>query len=45
MPIRIWKAALNRFMIEFENRLVDYFLPGSYTKLFTGSSNQALFVR
>ena len=24
MPIRNWKAALNRFMIEFENRLTDY---------------------
>ena len=25
MPIRNWKSALNRFMIEFEDRLVDYF--------------------
>ena len=24
MPIRNWKAALNRFVIEFEERLVDY---------------------
>lgn len=24
MPIRNWKAALNRFMIEFEDRLVNY---------------------
>ena len=24
MPIRSWKSALNRFMIEFEDRLVDY---------------------
>lgn len=24
MPIRNWKAALNRFMIEFEDRLVDH---------------------
>ncbi len=24
MPIRNWKAALNRFMIEFEDRLADY---------------------
>lgn len=24
MPIRNWKIALNRFMIEFEDRLVDY---------------------
>ena len=24
MPIRNWKAALNRFMIDFEDRLVDY---------------------
>lgn len=24
MPIRNWKAALNRFMIEFEDRLVDF---------------------
>lgn len=24
MPIRNWKAALNRFMIEYEDRLVDY---------------------
>lgn len=24
MPIRNWKPALNRFMIEFENRLTDY---------------------
>jgi len=24
MPIHNWKAALNRFMIEFEDRLVDY---------------------
>ena len=24
MPIRNWKAALNRFMIEFEDRLTDY---------------------
>jgi len=24
MPIRNWKPALNRFMIEFEGRLVDY---------------------
>jgi putative transposase len=24
MPIRNWKAALNRFMIEFEERLTDY---------------------
>jgi len=25
MPIRNWKLALNRFMIEFEDRLADYF--------------------
>jgi len=25
MPIRNWKMALNRFMIEFEDRLADYF--------------------
>ncbi|MFT5593613.1 MAG: putative transposase [Oceanicoccus sp.] len=24
MPIRNWKPALNRFMIEFEDRLKDY---------------------
>ena len=24
MPIRDWKPALNRFMIEFEDRLTDY---------------------
>jgi transposase-like protein len=24
MPIRNWKAALKRFMIEFEERLTDY---------------------
>jgi transposase-like protein len=24
MPIRNWKQALNRFMIEFEDRLSDY---------------------
>jgi len=24
MPIRNWKMALNRFMIEFEDRLSDY---------------------
>ena len=24
MPIRNWKAALNRFMIEFEERISDY---------------------
>mgnify|MGYP001424800742 FL=1 len=24
MPIRNWKSALNRFMIEFEDRLQDY---------------------
>ena len=24
MPIRNWKPALNRFMIEFEGRLIDY---------------------
>ncbi|MFT5417328.1 MAG: putative transposase, partial [Gammaproteobacteria bacterium] len=24
MPIHNWKPALNRFMIEFEDRLVDY---------------------
>jgi len=24
MPIRNWKPALNRFMIEFEGRLKDY---------------------
>ena len=24
MPIRNWKSALNRFMIEFEDRLIDY---------------------
>ena len=24
MPIRNWKGAMNRFMIEFEDRLVDY---------------------
>ncbi len=24
MPIRNWKLALNRFMIEFEDRLTDY---------------------
>jgi transposase-like protein len=24
MPIRNWKEALNRFMIEFEDRLRDY---------------------
>jgi transposase-like protein len=24
MPIRNWRAALNRFMIEFEDRISDY---------------------
>jgi transposase-like protein len=24
MPIRYWKAALSRFMIEFEDRISDY---------------------
>jgi putative transposase len=24
MPIRNWETALNRFMIEFEDRLADY---------------------
>jgi transposase-like protein len=24
MPIRNWKSALNRFMIEFEDRIADY---------------------
>ncbi|SEQ74247.1 putative transposase, partial [Nitrosomonas sp. Nm51] len=24
MPIKNWKAALNRFMIEFEDRLIEY---------------------
>jgi len=24
MPIRNWNPALNRFMIEFEDRLADY---------------------
>jgi putative transposase len=24
MPIRNWKLALNRFMLEFEDRLVEY---------------------
>ena len=24
MPIRGWKSALNRFMIEFEDRLTNY---------------------
>ena len=24
MPIRNWKRALNRFIIEFEDRLIDY---------------------
>ncbi|MFT5573224.1 MAG: putative transposase, partial [Cryomorphaceae bacterium] len=24
MPIRNWKPALNRFMIEFDGRLIDY---------------------
>ncbi|KZN73407.1 hypothetical protein N477_24080, partial [Pseudoalteromonas luteoviolacea H33-S] len=24
MPIRNWKAAMNRFMIEFEDRLQDF---------------------
>ena len=24
MPIRDWKTALNRFMIEFEDRLIEY---------------------
>ena len=24
MPIRNWKVVLNRFMIEFEDRLADY---------------------
>ena len=24
MPIRNWKGALNRFIIEFEYRLIDY---------------------
>jgi len=24
MPIQNWKVALNRFMIEFEDRLADY---------------------
>jgi len=24
MPIRNWKLAMNRFMIEFEDRLADY---------------------
>ena len=27
MPIRNWKSALNRFMIEFEDRLRDYIEP------------------
>ena len=27
MPIRNWKLALNRFMIEFEDRLADYIQP------------------
>ncbi len=38
MPIRDWKPALNRFMIEFEDRLTDYiFKFGSYTELNTSS--------
>jgi transposase-like protein len=40
MPIRNWKTALNRFMIEFEDRLAKYVYNGSYTKLFTGSSRE-----
>ena len=28
MPIRNWRTALNRFMIEFEGRLTDYGEPG-----------------
>ncbi len=24
MPVQNWKAALNRFMIEFEDRLINY---------------------
>lgn len=38
MPIRNWKPALNRFIIEFEGRLTDYIYPDSYTEIFTGSA-------
>ena len=29
MLIKNWKVAMNRFMIDFEDRLVDYIPPGS----------------
>ncbi len=39
MPIRNWKPALSRFIIEFGDRLDGTFNGvGSYTELFTGSA-------
>jgi hypothetical protein len=39
MPIRNWKPALNRFMIEFEEQLAPHtYKAGSYTVCFTNSS-------
>ena len=35
MPIRNWKMALNRFMIEFEGAWRNTFEPGRYTENFT----------
>ena len=37
MPIRNWKMALNRFMIEFEDAWRNTFEPSSYTENFTPS--------
>ena len=35
MPIRNWRGALNRFIIEFEDRLAEYVQPVIYTEIFT----------
>lgn len=40
MPIRNWKTALNRFMIEYEDRLKAYVQIGGYTELFTVSQRR-----
>jgi hypothetical protein len=38
MPSRNGKPVPNQFMIEFKRQLVNYFLTGSYTGIFTASN-------
>lgn len=46
MPIRNWKAALNRFMIEFEDRISDYVYPRRLHRIiYTLASGQVALPR